>query len=40
MGMLEDFGGHTEVTIYPESTIPLSMSVVLASLILGSKNAG
>ena len=40
MGMLGDFSGHTEVTIYPESTIPLWKAVVLASPIPSSMNAG
>ena len=39
-GMLGDFGGHTQVIIYPESAILLQMGVVLASLILGLMNAG
>ena len=39
-GMLEDFGGHTEVMIYPKSAILLQMAVVLASLISSLTNAG
>ena len=39
-GMLEDFGGLTEVMFYPQSAILLQMVVVLASPILGLMNAG
>ena len=40
MGMLEDVGGHTDVTFCPQSTIHLQSAVVLASLIHSLMNAG
>ena len=40
MGMLEEFGGQTKVTSYPQSTVLFQIVAGLVSLILGLMNAG
>ena len=40
LGMLDEFGGLTEVTIYPACTTQLQRVVVLAFLVLGQIDAG
>ena len=40
MGTLGEFGGLTEVAIYPTFATPLQRAVVLASLVPGPVDAG